>query len=74
MGGTQRRVDRQQRYLRDVEVIRNDIFTTVKLDGVTVLENEPQGDLAAGGVGAITHWARSRVDDLSVMDRLLSPP
>lgn len=58
----------------DVQVIRNDIFTTVKLNGATILENEPQGDLREGSIGAITHWAKGRFDNVSVDDRILSPP
>ena len=59
----------------NVQVIRNDIFTTVKLNGVTVLENEPQGDLQPGGsIGAITHWTRGRFDNVSVTERIVSPP
>jgi hypothetical protein len=58
----------------DVDVIRNGIFTTVKLNGETVLENEPQGDLPGGSIGLVTHWTRGRFDDVSVTERVLSPP
>lgn len=58
----------------DVQVIRSGVFTTVKLNGATVLALEPQGELRGGSIGAITHWARGRFDDVSLAERVSRPP
>jgi hypothetical protein len=51
----------------DVQVFRNGIFTTVKVNGATVIRDVPQGELHGGATGVITHWAKAMFDDLSVL-------
>jgi hypothetical protein len=57
----------------DVQVIRSGIFTTVKLNGTAILENEPQGELRGGSVGAITHWTRGHFDDVTLVPNVVRP-
>jgi hypothetical protein len=57
----------------DVQVIRSGIFTTVKLNGTTLLENEPQGELRGGSIGAITHWTRGHFDDVTLLPHVVRP-
>lgn len=57
----------------DVQVIRSGIFTTVKLNGTTILENEPQGELRAGSVGAVTHWTKGHFDDVTLAPHVVRP-
>jgi hypothetical protein len=40
----------------------------VKVNGVTIFDRVPQGELSFGDVGVISHWAKSRFDNLSVVD------
>ena len=43
----------------NVQVIRRDIRTTVKVDGATLVDGEIQGELRGWSViGVITHWSR----------------
>jgi hypothetical protein len=42
--------------------------TTVRVNGVTIFDRVPQGELPYGDVGVVAHWARSRFDNLSVTD------
>ena len=58
----------------DVQVIRSGIFTTIKVNGATVLENVRQGELRGGHVGAVTHWAKGRFDEVSVSEHVVRPP
>jgi hypothetical protein len=58
----------------DVQVIRTGVLTDVKLNGVTLLEQLPQGDLRGGSIGAITHWAKARFDNLLLTPREVRPP
>lgn len=58
----------------DVQVIRTGIFTSVKLNGTTVLANEPQGELRGGSVGVITHWTKGRFDNVRLRPHVLRPP
>jgi hypothetical protein len=58
----------------DVQVIRNGVFTDVKLNGATVVQLLPQGELRGGSVGVITHWARGRFDNVSLESRVGRPP
>jgi hypothetical protein len=51
----------------NLEVIRNGINTTVKVNGSTRIQNVPQGELPGGLAGAVTHWSKGRFDDLSVV-------
>jgi hypothetical protein len=51
----------------NLEVIRNDIYTTVKVNGSTRIQNVAQGELPGGSAGAVTHWSKGRFDDLSVV-------
>ncbi len=52
----------------EVEVLRQGVNTTVKVNGATVFDRIPQGELPAGDVGVISHWSRARFDDLVVRD------
>jgi hypothetical protein len=58
----------------DVQVIRSGIFTTIKVNGATLLENEPQGELRGGIVGAITHFTKGRFDNLVLRPHVVRPP
>jgi hypothetical protein len=58
----------------DVQVIRNGIFTDVKLNGVTWVHMLPQGELRGGGVGAITHWTKGHFDNLTLQPHVERPP
>jgi len=58
----------------DVQVIRSGIFTTIKVNGTTVLENEPQGELRGGDLGAITHWTKGHFDDVTLREHVVRPP
>ncbi len=51
----------------NLEVIRNGINTTVKVNGSTRIQNVPQGELPGGFAGAVTHWSKGRFDDLSAV-------
>jgi hypothetical protein len=52
----------------DVEVRRQGVNTTVKVNGNTVFDRIPQGELPFGDVGVVSHWSRARFDNLSVSD------
>lgn len=58
----------------DVQVIRTGILTEVKLNGVTVVSQLPQGEIRGGGIGVITHWAKGRFDNVSLESRVSRPP
>lgn len=58
----------------DVQVIRAGIFTTIKLNGATIVQDMPQGGLRGGGIGAITHWTRGHFDDVSLESYVARPP
>jgi hypothetical protein len=49
----------------DVELLRDGINTTVKVNGTTIFSNVLQGELTDGIVGVVTHWSRGRFDDLT---------
>jgi hypothetical protein len=57
----------------DVQVIRTGIFTTLKLDGATIVQDLPQGELRGGRIGAITHWTRGHFDDVSLEPHVSRP-
>jgi hypothetical protein len=50
----------------DVEVVRSTLSTSVFVNGTRIFDSVSQGQLGAGDVGVITHWARGRFDDLTV--------
>lgn len=58
----------------DVQVIRNGIRTTVKVNGVTLVDGEIQGELRGGNIGVITHWSKGRFDDVSLTPDPARPP
>jgi hypothetical protein len=53
-----------------VQLARRGSLATVKVNGQTVFQNVPAGQLDnslnSGRVGLITHWARAMFDDLRV--------
>ena len=51
----------------NLEVIRNGINTTVKVNGSTRIQNVPQGELPGGSAGPVTHWSKGRFDDLAAV-------
>jgi hypothetical protein len=55
----------------DVEVLRQGLNTTVKVNGATVFNKVPQSELSFGDVGVVIHWAKAWFDNLSVAD---APP
>lgn len=52
----------------DVELLRQGVNTTVKVNGATVFDRVPQGELPAGDLGVVSHWSRARFDNLTVTD------
>ena len=52
----------------NVQVIRSGIFTDVKLNGVTVVSQLPQGELRGGEFDVITHWTKGHFDNVSLTD------
>jgi hypothetical protein len=50
----------------DVEIVRRNITTTVKVNGTTIFDKVPQGELGHGEVGVVTHWSKARFDNLSI--------
>jgi hypothetical protein len=50
------------------EVVFAPIRTTVRVNGVTIFDRVPQGELSFGDVGVVTHRAKGRFDNLSVTD------
>jgi hypothetical protein len=55
----------------NVQVLRQGVNTTVKVNGVTVFDKVPQGELPFGDVGVVAHWSKGRFDNWSVRD---APP
>jgi hypothetical protein len=55
----------------EVEVVRSGASTSVLVNGEAIFEDVMQGELGAGDVGVVTHWARGRFDDLSVEEYVL---
>lgn len=55
----------------DVQLFRSGINTTVKVNGATVISDVPQGELRGGRIGVVTHWAKARFDDLSVLPHVV---
>jgi hypothetical protein len=55
----------------NVEVLRQGVNTTVKVNGVKVFDRVPQGELPFGDVGVVAHWTKGRFDNWSVRD---APP
>jgi hypothetical protein len=58
----------------NVQVIRTGVFTDVKLNGATVVQRRPQGELRGGDIGVVTHWARGRFDNVTLSPRVARPP
>ena len=50
----------------DVQLFRSDIYTTFKVNGVTIIRDVPQGELHGGRIGVVTHWSQGRFDDVSL--------
>jgi hypothetical protein len=55
----------------DIEVLRQGLDTTVKVNGATIFNKVSQSELSFGEVGVVTHWAKAWFDNLSVAD---APP
>jgi hypothetical protein len=58
----------------DVQVIRSGILTTVKVNGITVVDGLIQGELRGGSTGLITHWSKGRFDDVTLTPDPSRPP
>jgi hypothetical protein len=58
----------------NVQVIRSGIRTTVKVNGVTLVNGQNQGELRGGSIGVITHWAKARFDNLTLAEHFAGPP
>jgi hypothetical protein len=59
----------------DVQVIRSaGLRTTVKVNGVTLVQGLLQGELRQSRMGAITHWAKGKFDNLSMTRQDSRPP
>lgn len=57
-----------------VEVIRTGINTTIKVNGVTIIDHAATGELRGGSIGVITHWAKGHFDDVSLTGFVETPP
>ena len=55
----------------NVQVLRQGLDTTVKVNGATMFSKVPQSELSFGEVGVVSHWSRAGFDNLSVAD---APP
>ena len=55
----------------DVQLFRSGIFTTFKVNGVTIARDVPQAELRGGRIGVITHWSPGRFDNLSLQPYVL---
>jgi len=49
----------------DAELIRKGTTATVRVNGTPVIQNVQAGQLGAGGLGVVTHWAKGRFDNVS---------
>jgi hypothetical protein len=49
----------------DAELIRKGTTATVTVNGTPVIQNVQAGQLGAGGLGVVTHWAKGRFDNVS---------
>jgi hypothetical protein len=58
----------------DVDVIRRGITTSVNLNGMQLFFAESQGDLRGGSIGVITHWARGRFDNITLVEHKFPDP
>lgn len=58
----------------NVQVIRNGIRTTVKVNGATVINGAIQGQLGGGRVGVVSHWTKGHYDNLSLTEFVTRPP
>jgi hypothetical protein len=63
-----------QRTWFDVQVIRTGILTTIKLNGVTIVNALPQGEIRGGGIGAKTQFTKGHFDNVSFGSRISRPP
>ena len=54
-----------------VQVLRQGLDTTVRVNGATIFNKVPQSELSFGEVGVVSHWAKAWFDNLSVAD---APP
>jgi hypothetical protein len=50
----------------NVEFTRNGLYTTVRVNGVTLFDRVLQAHLPSGSFGFVTHWTKARFDDLSL--------
>ncbi|HKS58230.1 MAG TPA: hypothetical protein VJS12_23240, partial [Steroidobacteraceae bacterium] len=57
----------------DVQLIRQGVGTTIKVNGATVVELEPQGRMG-GGVGVVSHWTKGHFDDVKITELVQSAP
>jgi hypothetical protein len=55
-------------------VIRTGIDATIKVNGVTIIDHWPMGELRGGSIGVVTHRAKGHFDDVSLTDFVESPP
>jgi hypothetical protein len=58
----------------NVQLIRSGIRTTVKVNGVTLVDRQIQGELLGGSIGVITHWSKARFDNISLKELPSRPP
>jgi hypothetical protein len=58
----------------NVQLIRNGIRTTVKVNGTTVINGAIQGQLTGGQIGVGSHWTKGHYDNLSLTEFVTRPP
>jgi hypothetical protein len=58
----------------NVQVVGDDGLIGIQVNGATLIRNLPQRELQGGSIGVITHWARGRFDNVSLIERPPHPP
>lgn len=58
----------------NVQVIRNFDSTSIKINGVYVIQFAQQPELKSATVGVITHWTRGHFDNVTLTDNPDQPP
>jgi hypothetical protein len=57
----------------DVQLIRREASTQIKVNGVDAVELEFQGQMG-GGVGVVSHWTKGHFDDVHISEIVTSAP
>ena len=52
----------------NVELTRSDVYTTVRVNGVTLFNRVAQAHLPSASLGLVTHWTKARFDNVSLSE------